>query len=947
MPRVSGSDAGRHALATSPSTSTTARDVARPDGPDWIPTEEERSILLDPARLTLLHEARLLDVAPPDEFERLVSLLARALGVPLAYLSIVDGDRQFFLSAVGLPEPLATTRESGLDASFCKHVVLDQAPLVIPDASSEPRVAGNLAIEALGIGAYIGVPVGTADGVRIGALCVVDREPHAWKDEEQQVVIDTARVVEELLAARVSRVAVERERRDKLQILHRITEGFVTLDRDWRVVFANAAAGRLARTLPDHAVGSTLWELMPSLADSDVGEWLRERMGTTGTYEYEWKGIANPGWFEMRLVCSSASMSLYIRDISRRKQTELALAASEYRYRQLTNVATAGIFETDATGTCVFVNEACSEIAGRPTGELLGAGWECCIHPDDRPGVMRDWSEMTRTCGELRRECRLVRPGGAIRWVAAQATPLRDGQGNVTGFIGTLADITERKAHEEQLRVVNERLQLALLGSDIGLWDWHVPSGKVHFSERLPRMLGFAPDEFHGHVSAWASRIHPDDVGDVTRDLTAHLEGATPFYRSAHRLMTKSGRWKWILDAGAVVERDCSGAPVRAIGTHVDIDNAKGAEARFRLLFEQSREPMLLLDQTGVVECNRATLDTLRISDESEVLGVGLRSFYPPTQPDGVPSTAGEQWHAAIARRVKEDQFEWTFVRRDGTSVPLEISVARAEHKGGELYLMTWHDLTQQRENERILREAKEAAELASRTKSEFLARMSHELRSPLNSIIGFSGLLQRQVPSEIPSTVPTYLDRIYANGVHLLGLINNLLDIARIEAGKTEVVLSRGDVAQLVRETVQQLEGEAAGRPIVLRVEIPAEAAWLECDHDKLRQVLINLVGNAIKFTPSGEVVVRLQLSNAGVPVAIEVQDSGVGIAADRLRAIFEPFEQGESGTNRRFGGTGLGLAISKQLCDLMGYHLSVVSRPGAGSTFRVAFEGGAGEDA
>ena len=904
-----------------------------------MPTVEERSILLDPRRLSLLYEAQLLDVAPPDEFERLTRLLARTLRVPLAYLSVVDGHRQFFLSATGLPEPLATTRESGLDASFCKHVLLDNAPLVIPDASAEPRVAGNLGIEALGIGAYIGAPVRTADGVRVGALCVVDRQPHAWSEEERQLVLDAARVAEALLAARVSHAAVEHERREKLAILHRITEGFVTLDRDWRVVFANAAAGRLARSAPDEAVGCTLWELIPSLKDSDVGEWLRARMGTVGTYEYEWKGVANPGWFEMRVVCAPDGMSLYIRDISRRKQTETALAASEYRYRQLTNVASAGIFETDAMGACILVNEACGEIAGRPVNELLGAGWQFCIHPEDRPEVLRDWQEATQECREFRRECRFVQPGGAIRWVVAQATALRDGLGHVTGFIGTLNDITERKAHEEQLRVVNERLQLALSGSDIGLWDWHVPSGEVHFSDRLPGMLGFAPDEFPGRISEWSSRIHPDDQGDVTRLLTAHLEGATPFYRCAHRLMTKSGRWKWILDAGAVVERDANGAPVRAIGTHVDIDDAKGAEARFRLLFERSREPMMLLDKRGVVECNRATLDALRITDESDVLGTGMRAFYPPAQPDGMESLAGELWHAATARRVGEDQFAWTFVRRDGTTVPVEISVARAEYEGRDLYLMTWHDLTQQRENERVLREARDTAEQASRTKSEFLARMSHELRSPLNSIIGFSSLLKRQLPVESPSAVPTYLDRIHANGVHLLGLINNLLDIARIEAGKAEVVRSRGDVALLLRDVVQHLEGEGAGRPILVRAELPEGAAWLDGDHDKLRQVLINLVGNAIKFTPAGEVVVRLQLSSDGAPLAIEVQDSGVGIAADRLQAIFEPFEQGESGTNRRFGGTGLGLAISKQLCDLMGYQISVVSTPGAGSTFRVAF--------
>lgn len=909
----------------------------------WTPTADERAILFDPKRLAALHDAELIDVPPVDAFDRLTALLARTLGAPMVVLSAVDATRQFLLSAVGLPAPMAEMRETELAGSMCKHVVLDDAPLVIPDVARDARGRGAASIAALGAGAYLGVPVHVGSGAPVGALCVVDRVPRAWSDADLAAIRDAAAVAATLIDGRRAHAVAERERREKLDILTRLTEAFVTLDRSWRVMYANASAARLAQCTPADAIGRTLWELIPALGASATGTWLRARMGSTGVYEHEWEGVANPAWFEMRVVCSADGMSLFIRDITRRKRTECALAASEARYRQLADVAPVGIFETDAHGACTLVNRTWCELTDLQPHEAKGYGWVAALHPDDRDAVEREWSACTAEQRVFRSEYRFRRGDGTVRWVAGQASATHDESGAVTGFIGTLADITERKDIEEQLRIVNERLELALSGSDIGLWDWDIPSGRVHFNDWLPGMLGYSAAEFPGHISEWESRIHPDDRADVTRQLTAHLRGETPFYRCAHRLRTKDGRWKWILDAGAVVERDPCGTPRRAVGTHVDINESKAAEALFRLVFEKSGDPQLLLDEHGVVDCNEATVRALRVANKAAITGMPMRTYFPVMQPDGSRSLQAAVLHAEQARASDGYRFEWTIRRADGTELPLEISLARALYDGRGVFLMTWHDLTHQRESERILREAKDAAEQASHTKSDFLARMSHELRSPLNSVIGFSRILQKSLSPESAPNESTYLERIHANGVHLLGLINNVLDIARIESGKVEVDRRLGDIAALLRETVQQLEGQAHGRALVVRADVPAHPVPLETDHEKLRQVLINLVGNAIKFTPEGEVVVRLRLADDGTPLAIDVQDTGVGIPADRLQVIFDPFEQAESATTRRFGGTGLGLAISKQLCDLLGYRISVASEIGRGSVFHVTLQGAA----
>lgn len=247
-------------------------------------------------------------------------------------------------------------------------------------------------------------------------------------------------------------------------------------------------------------------------------------------------------------------------------------------------------------------------------------------------------------------------------------------------------------------------------------------------------------------------------------------------------------------------------------------------------------------------------------------------------------------------------------------------------------------DYTQLKQAEEDLRHAKETAESASRAKSQFLASMSHELRTPLNSVIGFANILLKNRTGALAAAELNFLDRIVANGKHLLALINQILDLSKIEARKVELQLGSVALDALVRETITQQEGLVKDRPVELVAEVPADLAPLQTDADKLKQVLINLLGNAIKFTERGKVTVRV-VTEPGTnrPALIEVSDTGIGIAREKLGVIFQAFQQAEAGTARKYGGTGLGLTISQALCQLMGYRIEVASEVGTGSTFSV----------
>jgi signal transduction histidine kinase len=278
---------------------------------------------------------------------------------------------------------------------------------------------------------------------------------------------------------------------------------------------------------------------------------------------------------------------------------------------------------------------------------------------------------------------------------------------------------------------------------------------------------------------------------------------------------------------------------------------------------------------------------------------------------------------------------------RTGAQLWLDVTISPMRATDGRTLggLLVARDVTERKRVADVILASKNAAEEANRAKSGFLARMSHELRTPLNSVIGFTNVMRRNRDGRLNADDVTYLERIDANGRHLLTLINEVLDLAKIEAGRETVQLEPTAVGALVREVVADLDVRASGASVRLVADVPDEPLLAVTDAAKLKQVLINLVGNAIKFTPTaGSVTVRVASDQTGGPATrVEVEDTGIGIAEDRLVAIFDAFEQADDQTSRRYGGTGLGLAISRKLCTLMGHDLIVHSEVGRGSVFMV----------
>ena len=366
-----------------------------------------------------------------------------------------------------------------------------------------------------------------------------------------------------------------------------------------------------------------------------------------------------------------------------------------------------------------------------------------------------------------------------------------------------------------------------------------------------------------------------------------------------------------------------------------DVTARAAAEERFRVLLDAQVDPYFLIDDRGVVDCNQAAIDASGMGSRAALLALSPEVIAPCMAHEGKVWLAQGQCALVDPSHVR-CRIDWSFTRPNGTQLPVDVDVIPVRLHEKPAVLAIWHDLTQHKLRESEILRARDEARAANEAKSEFLARMSHELRTPLNAIIGFTRIVMVRA-TELGERHRSLLERVAANGEILLRLINDILDLSRIEAGRMTLAPTHVDLVALVRETVARLDGYARSPNVAVQIEHPRGHCPIFTDEGKLVQVLTNLVGNALKFTEQGHVTVRVAAGESTGSVTIAVADSGIGIPPERLRAIFDPFEQAERTTTRRYGGTGLGLAISRSLCEQMGYSLSVASTPGQGSTFTI----------
>jgi two-component system sensor histidine kinase/response regulator len=536
--------------------------------------------------------------------------------------------------------------------------------------------------------------------------------------------------------------------------------------------------------------------------------------------------------------------------------------------------------------------------------------------------------------------------------------PMRDARGRLIGVLGIGHDITERKASGLALENSEKQLRFVLEGSELGFWDWNIATGQVERSARWAEMLGYTHAEIHHTTRQWTDFIHPEDRDRAWDSINAVLEGRSNIHRIEYRMFCKDGTLRWILDQASVMQRDAAGKPLRMCGTHTDITERKRTEEV--LLENEARYRHLVENLPDIAYTYSVKRGGLYYSPRAaEVFGHPIDYLFAhpffwadAIHADDLPKVR-EAMAQLIARRTPfkieyrirdaGGQWRWLYDRSvslqtvgDDTVIQgLAMDVTETKLIQNELAEHRNHLEALIEVRTRELMQAKEAAETANVAKSAFLANMSHEIRTPLNAITGMAHLLRR---SSLTAEQLARLDKIEAAGAHLLETINTILDLSKIEAGKIGLEDTLVCVDEMVENVASMVGEKMRDKGLELKVEVTPIAEALLGDRTRLQQALLNYLSNAVKFTDSGSVTLKVSVQEDrpdDMLLRFDVTDTGTGIEAEALPRLFSSFEQADNTITRKYGGTGLGLAITRRIAELMGGETGVASEPGRGSNF------------
>jgi PAS domain S-box-containing protein len=774
-----------------------------------------RQGLIDPSllsneasRLAELPALGLLDTPAEERFDRITRTAMRLFDVPIAYVSLVDANRQWFKSCQGL-----SVSEIPRSMSFCGHAILRDEMLVVADALLDPRFADNQPVAGTSyLHFYAGQPLHSVDGSKVGTLSIIDRRPRAFSTADLSTLRDLSYWVEHELQAVQLREAVEllaeSEQRYR-SLIAALDEGIVLQDSAGHTQMSNASAERILGLSPDQMIGQS-------------------------PVDPRWRTIHEDG-----------------------------TPFPSHAYPALVTLRT-----------------------GRPCANVIMG-----IH----------------------------KPDGTLNWISVNSQLMFHDQATEShAVVCSFTDITEHKQVERALREAESRFRTLVeqLPAITYIAALNQHSSTIYTSPQIEMMLGFSQAEWMDDHQLWRKQIHPDDIEHVMADIErSHSTGAP--VPSEYRMLTRDGQAKWFRDQAVIVSDD-AGQPLFLQGIMFDITESKQteaallrSEAQTRALLDAIPDLIFRVRSDGTYLSYKADRDTDLSIPPSQFLGKTMAEVLPPQ--------IARQAISAVEATLRSGAMQSYEYQTLVNSTPRDRE-ARVVLSGEDETMIIVRDITDRKNMERM--------------KNEFVSTVSHELRTPLTSILGSLGLIAGGVVGDIPLKVQTMIDIAYTNSERLVRLINDILDIEKIEAGKMAFNLQPVDLGLLVEHTLAANRAYGQQFKVTFVLECATADLWVNVDSDRLIQALTNLLSNAAKFSPPSDTVLIQVTRHAGA-ARVAISDHGPGIAESFRDRLFQKFAQADASDTRQKGGTGLGLNITKAIVENLGGRIDYAPNQDGGTTF------------
>jgi PAS domain S-box-containing protein len=909
---------------------------------EFVPVNEKE-------RLEVLRAYDVLDTLPEEDLDAITRLASEICQTPVALISFVDHDRQWFKSKVGLD-----MTESPRDVSFCRHTILEDDIYEVSNALENKLFAGNPFVTGeTKVRFYAGVPLIAPGGYNLGALCVIDSIPKKLTETQKDSLRSLSRLVMNYLELRVGKKQLEAVKNQYYNMVEGAGDIIYTTDIKGVFVYVSKAVVKITGYGSEEIIGRHYTELIAPDWEEQVTAFYSDQLkNNTPESSMEFEIMTRHGerkWVEQNVVIqyekgTPTGFQAITRDISGRKQTELKLAEAGRAIDETRHTLQSIL---DNTSSIIFIKNLNHQyiLINRQFEKVFEIGFDQVHLRTDydfrEKGVARTMQSSDRQVLKKKKPLDFeysFRIRDKKRTFLVTKFPLFDSEGDMYGVCGVYTEITAQKQVQELLRERDERFSKIFHSSPAAMTLSLAETNRiVEANQGFICLTGYPQDEVLGQNTEQIGLL---EAQERIRILKIYEEQG--YVRDEELcLKHKTGEIRQVLLSSEHLNIDNR---EHILDLYYDITERKQAEE------ELARTKALLVEamsigrmgsfeyniRDGKVFLSKEVYDIMERPPET--MPLNMEGYIQAIHPDDREMVLKKMEDSLKVR--KPDVTINRFITPSQNEKWIETRVVPVFDEQGEIlqFKGTMQDITEQKKSEEALREAKNLAEQSAMAKENFLANMSHEIRTPMNSVLGFTDLLLR---TSLDAEQREFVNAVKASGNNLMTIINDILDYSKIEAGMMTMEEVSMNIEDLFSSLFVLFHERAKEKKLRLNFSTDKQIpAGLLGDPVRFTQIVTNLVGNAIKFTEQGGIEVSASLAarqEDRVTIRLRVEDTGIGIPADKQAEIFERFNQGKNDTTRRYGGTGLGLSIVKKLAELHGGSVHVKRGAVQGSVFEV----------